>query len=226
MEPMRDSITVVSNSEIRARYCRSKKLLLDNCGVVYPLRNQSLKVLQLLAENHGTMLSKAAIHEAIWPTVAVTDDSLVQCISEIRKALDDRNRSILKTIPRQGYLLTHVAFVPEQPAKISEYVTDSIRWNPIDYFKAETISSRTILFRTTAALGLAFISLLGLSAVMSTDASKAPDPRAAQVADFALAKMTARKIPPSELSQREYQEHGMPYWNNKFLWDGYYDDGP
>src|SRR6476659_7037261 len=41
--------------------------------------------------------------EAVWPGVAVTDDSLVQCIHQIRRALGDDGHAILKTVPKRGY---------------------------------------------------------------------------------------------------------------------------
>ena len=43
--------------------------------------------------------------QAVWGDLAVTDDSLVQCIHEIRRALDDGGRSLLRTVPRRGYRL-------------------------------------------------------------------------------------------------------------------------
>ncbi len=36
--------------------------------------------------------------------MAVTDDSLVQCLKDIRNALDDRSQAYIKTIPRRGYI--------------------------------------------------------------------------------------------------------------------------
>lgn len=42
---------------------------------------------------------------AVWPNIAVTDDSLVQCITEIRKALEDDGHTIIKTMPKRGYVL-------------------------------------------------------------------------------------------------------------------------
>src|SRR5882672_4243979 len=44
--------------------------------------------------------------QAVWPDSFVTDDSLVQCTLELRRALDDRSQQLLKTVPRRGYLFT------------------------------------------------------------------------------------------------------------------------
>jgi DNA-binding winged helix-turn-helix (wHTH) protein len=34
----------------------------------------------------------------------VTDDSLVQCLIEVRRALGDKSRCYIKTVPRRGYI--------------------------------------------------------------------------------------------------------------------------
>src|SRR5262245_6114412 len=62
-------------------------------------------VLRHLAENAGRLVSKQELLEAVWPNVNVTDDSLVQCIRELRSKLGDEQRRLIKTIPRRGYLL-------------------------------------------------------------------------------------------------------------------------
>jgi adenylate cyclase len=42
---------------------------------------------------------------ALWAGLAVTDDSLVQCVHEIRRAFQDNERLVLKTVSKRGYLL-------------------------------------------------------------------------------------------------------------------------
>src|SRR5262249_11384245 len=49
--------------------------------------------------------TKEDVIKAVWPDVTVSDESLTQCISEVRRALDDKNQQIIKTIPRRGYLM-------------------------------------------------------------------------------------------------------------------------
>ena len=69
------------------------------------LRPRSYAVLRLLAENAGQLVTKDAIIAKVWDDVAVTEDSLTQCIADIRKAIDDDDRRVLRTVPRKGYLL-------------------------------------------------------------------------------------------------------------------------
>lgn len=68
------------------------------------LRPQSLAILRLLAAKPGALVAKDEIMSAVWPNIAVTDDSLVQCITEIRKALGDDKHAIIKTVPKRGYV--------------------------------------------------------------------------------------------------------------------------
>jgi TolB-like protein/Tfp pilus assembly protein PilF len=69
------------------------------------LRPRSYAVLRLLAENAGRLVTKDDLIAKVWDDVAVTDDSLTQCIADIRKALRDDERRVLRTVPRKGYLL-------------------------------------------------------------------------------------------------------------------------
>lgn len=60
--------------------------------------------LKYLVENAGRLISKAELIHALWPDTAVTDDSLVQCLMEVRRALEDETQQIIKTVPRRGYI--------------------------------------------------------------------------------------------------------------------------
>jgi TolB-like protein/tetratricopeptide (TPR) repeat protein len=51
------------------------------------------------------VVTKEEVLEAVWPDVTVSDDSLIQCVSEVRCAIGDRSHQIIKTVPRRGYLL-------------------------------------------------------------------------------------------------------------------------
>ena len=59
----------------------------------------------LLAENAGRVVVKDEIIAKVWNNVVVTDDSLTQCIADIRKAIGDEDPRILRTVSRRGYLL-------------------------------------------------------------------------------------------------------------------------
>src|SRR6478736_1724246 len=79
--------------------------LLGPDGTEIPLRPKSFALLRLLVENPGRVVDREAIMAAVWPDVVVTDESITQCIRDIRRALSDDAQSLLRTIPRRGYLL-------------------------------------------------------------------------------------------------------------------------
>ena len=69
------------------------------------LRPKAFDVLRHLAENARRLVPKDELYQAVWPDIAVTDDSLVQCIGELRHKLGDEAHRLIKTVPRRGYLL-------------------------------------------------------------------------------------------------------------------------
>ncbi|SDZ57310.1 Transcriptional regulatory protein, C terminal [Jannaschia faecimaris] len=89
--------------------------LADQFSQVIPIRDQSLRVLLELALNTGQIVSKHDLITAVWPDIAVTDDSLVQCIKDIRAALGDVDRTLVKTAVGRGYSLCSDLDVPVNP---------------------------------------------------------------------------------------------------------------
>jgi adenylate cyclase len=74
------------------------------------------EVLCYLATNAGRLVLKQELYEAIWPNVSVTDDSLVQCIRELREKLGDEEHRLIKTMPRRGYLFDVPVSASDVPA--------------------------------------------------------------------------------------------------------------
>ncbi len=70
------------------------------------LRPKVYETLKYLVEHPGRLIGKQELMQAVWPDAFVTDDSLVQCTLELRRALDDRGQQLLKTVPRRGYVFT------------------------------------------------------------------------------------------------------------------------
>lgn len=78
-------------------------------GATVRLRPKALEMLRLFAANPGRALSKQALIEAVWPNVYVSEDSLFQCIRELRAALGDNRRQIIKLASGGGYVFTAAA---------------------------------------------------------------------------------------------------------------------
>ncbi|MBL0900222.1 MAG: winged helix-turn-helix domain-containing protein [Reyranella sp.] len=69
------------------------------------LRPKSFDVVRHLLESAGRIVAKDELMKAVWPGVTVSDESLAQCVSEIRRALGSAGPRILKTVPRRGYVI-------------------------------------------------------------------------------------------------------------------------
>jgi TolB-like protein/DNA-binding winged helix-turn-helix (wHTH) protein/Tfp pilus assembly protein PilF len=75
------------------------------CGTAeVRLRPKSFEVLRYLVEHPRRLISKEELIHAAWPNSFVTDNSLVQCLIEIRRALEDEAQTIVRTVPRRGYI--------------------------------------------------------------------------------------------------------------------------
>jgi len=73
-------------------------------GKSVPLRPKTFTLLRYLACNAGRVISKAELLAQVWPGVVVTDDSLSQCVGELRTALAERGPILIRTLPKRGYL--------------------------------------------------------------------------------------------------------------------------
>ncbi len=75
-------------------------------GTQAPLRRKALEALLVLAEKAGHVVGKEELISRVWPDTIVSDDSLTQLMNELRRALGDTDRSLVRTIARRGYLLS------------------------------------------------------------------------------------------------------------------------
>jgi len=76
---------------------------LTHAGTPVTIPARHLDVLATLLAQAGQVVSKDALVEAAWRDVAVTDNSLEQAISSLRRALAAASGVAIETVPRQGY---------------------------------------------------------------------------------------------------------------------------
>jgi DNA-binding winged helix-turn-helix (wHTH) protein len=69
------------------------------------LRPKTFAILRCLVEHPGQLLSRAALFDAVWPDVMVSDVVLTGCIRELRRALQDdpKHPQFIETVHRRGY---------------------------------------------------------------------------------------------------------------------------
>jgi DNA-binding winged helix-turn-helix (wHTH) protein/tetratricopeptide (TPR) repeat protein len=99
----------------------ASRRLVSRGGVPVYLRQQALEVLLYLLRNPDRLVTRQELFDHIWKDTAVTDDAVVQCVVEIRKALGDEPRRprFILTVPKSGYRLIApvVRTARETPAK-------------------------------------------------------------------------------------------------------------
>jgi len=107
------------------------------------LRRKSFDVLRYLVEHGGRVVYKAELLGAVWPEVTVTDESLTQCVCEIRRRLGVEGRKIIKTVARRGYLID----VPIE-ARSGGPASRSTSSGPAAYYTNSPTKSRRVLVIT------------------------------------------------------------------------------
>ncbi|MFK4498152.1 DNA-binding winged helix-turn-helix (wHTH) protein/tetratricopeptide (TPR) repeat protein [Bradyrhizobium japonicum] len=150
-------------------------------GVAIKLRPKTFEMLRLFATSGGRVLSKQELMEAVWPNVHVGEDSLFQCIRELRTALGDERRQLIKLASGGGYLLaTEVVAAPAvtapaeapRPALTVEVETEL----PAEAAAAAVRSQRTVfglsrqaMVAAVAALGVIVMGLAVAAPVLKPD---------------------------------------------------------
>lgn len=147
-------------------------------GVEVRLRPQSFEVLRFLAGNANRLVTKDEIFTAVWGDTVVTDDSLTQCLIDIRRALGDESREVIRTVPRRGYVF-------ELPVQESG-------GTPGGGAAAAAIAPQLTLRWLVAALAVAAVAMLAWWGVarQAADAPGAAGARANSIAVLAFVDMS------------------------------------
>src|SRR5215471_213427 len=120
------------------------------------LRPKVFEALKYLVENRNRLITKEELIKAIWADTFVTDDSLVQCLVEIRRALGEEAQGCIKTVPRRGYIFeapvqTGVELLNDAP--ILQSVPEPISVNEAFQMKQANSSKSTLLVALMAVAG-------------------------------------------------------------------------
>ena len=120
-----------------------------SAGADIKLRPKSFEMLSYLVERHGRLVSKDELLNAIWHDAVVTDDAVTQCLIDIRRAICDESQTMIRTVPRRGYIFDLPVAKHGAPVTASEVP-----------FRTKFASSWP-----RRRLGAALILILGMSAV-------------------------------------------------------------
>ncbi len=87
-----------------------------NTGEQRRLGEFQIRLLQVLAEHAGEILSRDELNQLVWERRVIGNNSLPNAIHALRVALEDdgKQQKIIKTIPKKGYILEkeYCQFVP------------------------------------------------------------------------------------------------------------------
>ena len=85
-------------------YFDPDQLLLFLDGQLIPLPPKVLQLLRVLVENHGRLVDRECLMNALWPDCFVEDANLSVHISQLRKAFGQSSEAgYIETVPRRGY---------------------------------------------------------------------------------------------------------------------------
>jgi len=92
-------------------------------GRVIPLRRKTFDLLLVLASQPERVLGKDELLAAVWPGLVVGEDSLAQCVHELRSALGAEGAAYVRTVLRRGYRFDAVVRNDPGPASPDEAAT-------------------------------------------------------------------------------------------------------
>lgn len=109
-------------------------------GVVVKLQEQPFRILALLLEAQGEVLSREDLRKKIWPegTFVEFDGSLNTALMKLRAALNDNaeNPIFIETVPRKGYrFIAPVVATPVEPPAVTTAVRVTSEGQTVEDFE-------------------------------------------------------------------------------------------
>lgn len=127
------------------------------------LRPKTFNILALFVTNPGRIISKQELLETVWPNVHVGEDSLFQCIREIRTALGDDQRQMVKLVSGRGYMFdTEVVSAPV----VAQTQASPVATNPDIAANPDTAAGVTAPTRMRLGIRGPLIAATGLAAII------------------------------------------------------------
>lgn len=122
-----------SARKVRFGHCtldEGRGVLIAPDGTESLLRPKTFELLRLLLRNPGRVVARNEILDAVWPGLFVTDDSITQCVVELRKAMGDAAAALLRTVPRRGYLLQAEVIAEAPPPAVEPMLSPRVDDRP------------------------------------------------------------------------------------------------
>jgi adenylate cyclase len=172
-------------------------------GRVVPLAPKPFETLLYLAQRPGRVVPKAELMEKLWPQTFVTDDVLVQCVVDIRRALGDQAKTprYVMTVPRRGYQFLAPVRVLDDSAPptvpVGRTTTDAVSLPGTAPLVRRTVRWRWALLSVFVVLAVGTGSYLALRPRSPARPSAAPAPAADPGSLVVLPMMVEEPTPQS-----------------------------
>ena len=123
-------------------------------GEEYRLRQKTFQVLLHLIQNRDRVVTREELFSTVWKNVAVTEDALVQCVVEIRKALGDEPRSprFVRTAPKRGYCFIARPPDPAEEQSPSEIVVETSPMVPTRFWRQIGVAATALIAASLIAV--------------------------------------------------------------------------
>lgn len=95
-----DNLFELGNFRIEA-----KKGTISSGEQITQVEPKVMQVLLVLCEHSNSVVEQEALFAQVWPNSVFSPNSLRRCIAELRKALNDDDKTLIKTHPKVGYSL-------------------------------------------------------------------------------------------------------------------------
>ncbi|CAM2861642.1 winged helix-turn-helix domain-containing protein [Vibrio rarus] len=126
--------------------------VLEVSGEKVVLRAREASLLNALIESFPEVLTRTEIEAQLWANSYATNATINQTIKSLRFSLKDEERTIIRTIPKQGYLLSKKPLIEESMTTPSSAAAPLVTVPE----KIEPNQHRVYLYVATAASIIAF----------------------------------------------------------------------
>jgi DNA-binding winged helix-turn-helix (wHTH) protein/tetratricopeptide (TPR) repeat protein len=137
---------------------------LRKSGIRIKIQDLPLRLLSILAERPGQVVTREELQKRLWPEDTFLDfeDGLNTVVKKLREALcdDPEKPRYIETIPRHGYRF--IAQVRQMPAPASISSTDTAASDGVQQSTAELRVTRSILKRWAVGAAAVLLILTGL----------------------------------------------------------------
>src|SRR3954462_11906988 len=142
-----------------------EKRLLCRDGDPVPLTSRVFETLVFLVTNHGRLLEKEHLMDAVWPDCIVEENNLTQNISTLRRVFGEKpgTHRFIVTVPGRGYRFVADVHAAREPADVltADIIDAGVPVVAVTGEASPAPVARAHFFRAFA-IGLLIVAVVGI----------------------------------------------------------------